>query len=96
MITITENNHGNLSKGTKIVRPLVYGRTIEQKKGKQMTYTVTNKRDNISNEYPSITSALAMVASCWDGAGIVCEVVNNETGEQVEIYRNPLTGWKVA
>jgi hypothetical protein len=61
-----------------------------------MTYTVTNKRDNISNEYTSITSALGMVASCYDGAGIICEVVNNETGEQVELYRNPLTGWKVA
>jgi len=61
-----------------------------------MTYTVTNKRDNISNEYASIQSALGMVASCYDGAGIICEVVNNETGEQVEIYRNPLTGWKVA
>jgi len=60
-----------------------------------MTYTVTNKRDNISNEYPTLTASLAMVASCWDGAGIVCEVVNNETGEQVELYRNPLTGWKV-
>ena len=53
-------------------------------------------RDNISNEYASIHSALAMVASCYDGAGIVCKVVNNETGEQVELYRNPLTGWKVA
>jgi hypothetical protein len=60
-----------------------------------MTYTVTNKRDNISNEYISIHSALGMVASCYDGAGITCEVVNNETGEQVELYRNPLTGWKV-
>jgi hypothetical protein len=60
------------------------------------TYTVTNKRDNISNEYASIYSALAMVASCYDGAGIVCEVVDNETGEQVELYRNPLTGWRVA
>ena len=61
-----------------------------------MTYTVTNKRDNISNEYTSIHSALQMVASCYDGAGIVCEVVDNETGEQVELYRNPLTGWRVA
>ncbi len=61
-----------------------------------MTYTVTNKRDNISNEFISIYSALQMVASCYDGAGIVCEVVNNETGEQVDIYRNPLTGWKVS
>jgi hypothetical protein len=61
-----------------------------------MTYTVTNKRDNISNEYPSLTSAFQMVASCWDGAGIVCEVVDNTTGEQVELYRNPLTGWEVA
>jgi hypothetical protein len=61
-----------------------------------MTYTVTNKRDNISNEYPSIQSALGMVASCYDGAGIVCEVVDNTTGEQVELYRNPLTGWEVA
>jgi hypothetical protein len=61
-----------------------------------MTYTVTNKRDNISNEYPSLTPALAMVASCWDGAGIVCEVVDNTTGEQVELFRNPLTGWEVA
>jgi hypothetical protein len=60
-----------------------------------MTYTVTNKRDNISNEYISIHSALQMVASCYDGAGITCEVVNNETGEQVELYRNPLKGWTV-
>jgi hypothetical protein len=60
-----------------------------------MTYTVTNKRDNISNEYTSITSALGMVASCYDGAGITCEVVDNETGEQVELYRNPLKGWTV-
>ena len=60
-----------------------------------MTYTVTNKRDNISNEYTSIHSALGMVASCWDGAGITCEVVDNETGEQVELYRNPLRGWTV-
>jgi hypothetical protein len=74
----------------------VYDEIIEQKKGKQMTYTVTNKRDSISNEYPSITSALAMVASCWDGAGIVCEVVDNTTGEQVELFRNPLKGWRVA
>jgi len=37
-----------------------------------------------------------MVASCYNGAGIICEVVNNETGEQVELYRNPLTGWEVA
>ena len=59
------------------------------------TYTVTNKRDNISNEYASIYSALGMVASCWDGAGITCEVVDNETGEQVELYRNPLKGWTV-
>jgi len=59
------------------------------------TYTVTNKRDNISNEYASIYSALSMVASCWDGAGITCEVVDNETGEQVELYRNPLKGWTV-
>jgi len=35
-------------------------------------------------------------ASCYDGAGIICEVVDNETGEQVELYRNPLTGWRVA
>ena len=61
-----------------------------------MTYLVTNKRDGISNEYLSIHSALQMVASCFDGAGITCEIVNTETGEQVEIYRNPLTGWKVA
>jgi hypothetical protein len=61
-----------------------------------MTYTVTNKRDEISNEYPTIYSALQMVASCYDGAGIVCEVVNNETGEQVELFRNPLKGWRVA
>ena len=61
-----------------------------------MTYLVTNKRDEISNEYPSIYSALEMVASCYNGAGIICEVVNNETGEQVELYRNPLTGWEVA
>jgi hypothetical protein len=61
-----------------------------------MTYTVTNKRDNISNEYLSLAPALAMVASCYDGAGIVCEVVNNETGEQVELFRNPLKGWRVA
>lgn len=61
-----------------------------------MTYLVTNKRDEISNEYTSIYSALEMVASCYNGAGIICEVVNNETGQQVEIYRNPLTGWEVA
>jgi hypothetical protein len=61
-----------------------------------MTYTVTNKRDNISNEYPSITLALGMVASCYDGAGITCEVVDNTTGEQVDIYRNPLKGWAVS
>ena len=61
-----------------------------------MTYLVTNKRDGISNEYPTIYSALQMVASCYNGAGIICEVVNNETGEQVELYRNPLTGWEVA
>jgi hypothetical protein len=61
-----------------------------------MTYTVTNKKDNISNEFISIHSALQMVASCWNGAGIVCEIVDNTTGEQVEIYRNPLTGWRVA
>ena len=61
-----------------------------------MSYLVINKRDEISNEYPSIYSALEMVASCYNGAGITCEVVNNETGEQVDIYRNPLTGWKVA
>ena len=61
-----------------------------------MTYLVTNKRDNISNEYISIHSALQMVASCWDGAGIVCEVVDNTTGEQVELFRNPLKGWRVA
>ena len=61
-----------------------------------MSYLVINKRDEISNEYPSIYSALEMVASCYNGAGIICEVVNNETGEQVEIYRNPLTGWRVA
>lgn len=60
-----------------------------------MTYLVTNKRDEISNEYPAIYSALQMVASCYNGAGIICEVVNNETGEQVDIYRNPLTGWTV-
>ena len=60
-----------------------------------MTYLVTNKRDEISNEYPTIYSALQMVASCYNGAGIVCEVVDNETGEQVDIYRNPLTGWEV-
>ena len=80
----------------KIVRPLVYDKIIEQKKGKQMTYTVTNKRDEISNEYSSISPALEMVASCYNGIGIVCEVVNNATGEQVELYLNPLTGWKVA
>jgi hypothetical protein len=61
-----------------------------------MTYSVTNKRDEISNEYTSIHSALEMVASCYNGAGIICEVINNETGQQVEIYRNPLTGWEVA
>jgi hypothetical protein len=61
-----------------------------------MTYLVTNKRDNISNEYPSLAGAFSMVASCYDGAGIICEVVNTETGEQVELYRNPLTGWEVA
>jgi hypothetical protein len=61
-----------------------------------MTYLVTNKRDQISNEYISIHSALQMVASCFDGAGITCEIVNTETGERVEIYRNPLTGWRVA
>ena len=61
-----------------------------------MTYLVTNKRDGISNEYLSIHSALQMVASCWDGAGFVCEVLDTQTGQQVEIYRNPLTGWKVA
>ena len=61
-----------------------------------MTYLVTNKRDQISNEYPTIYSALQMVASCYNGAGIICEVVNNETGQQVDIYRNPLTGWEVA
>ena len=60
-----------------------------------MTYLVTNKRDQISNEYPTIYSALQMVASCYNGAGIVCEVVDNETGEQVELYRNPLKGWTV-
>ena len=61
-----------------------------------MSYLVINKRDEISNEYPTIYSALQMVASCYNGAGIICEVVNNETGEQVELYRNPLTGWEVA
>jgi hypothetical protein len=61
-----------------------------------MTYLVTNERDNISNEYDSIHSALAMVASCYDGAGIICKVVDNTTGEQVELYRNPLKGWTVA
>jgi hypothetical protein len=61
-----------------------------------MTYLVTNKRDNISNEYPTIYSALQMVASCWDGAGIVCEVVDTRTGQQVDIYRSPLKGWRVA
>jgi hypothetical protein len=61
-----------------------------------MSYLVINKRDEISNEYTSIHSALEMVASCYNGAGIICEVVNNETGEQVDIYRNPLTGWEVA
>ena len=60
-----------------------------------MTYLVTNKRDQISNEYPTIYSALQMVASCYNGEGIVCEVVDNETGEQVELYRNPLKGWTV-
>lgn len=61
-----------------------------------MTYSVTNKRDQISSEYTSIYSALEMVASCYNGAGIICEVVDNTTGEQVEIYRNPLSGWEVA
>jgi len=61
-----------------------------------MTYLVTNKRDQISDEYTTIYSALEMVASCYNGAGIVCEVVDNATGEQVELYRNPLTGWRVA
>lgn len=61
-----------------------------------MAYSVTNKRDQISSEYTSIYSALEMVASCYNGAGIICEVVDNTTGEQVEIYRNPLSGWEVA
>ena len=60
-----------------------------------MTYLVTNKRDNISNEFISIHSALQMVAACYDGAGITCEVVDTQTGEQVELYRNPLKGWTV-
>jgi hypothetical protein len=75
----------------------VYSETIRTKKKEvKMTYLVTNKRDNISNEYISIHSALQMVASCYDGAGITCEIVDTQTGEQVDIYRNPLTGWKVA
>lgn len=61
-----------------------------------MAYSVTNKRDQISSEYTSIYSALEMVASCYNGAGIICEVVDTLTGEQVEIYRNPLSGWEVA
>lgn len=61
-----------------------------------MTYLVTNKRDEISNEYATLTGAFEMVASCYNGAGIICEVVDNTTGQQVEIYRNPLTGWEVA
>jgi hypothetical protein len=75
----------------------VYSETIRTKKKEvKMTYLVTNKRDNISNEFISIHSALQMVASCYDGAGVVCEVVDTQTGQQVDIYRNPLTGWKVA
>lgn len=61
-----------------------------------MTYLVTNKRDNISNEYLSIHSALQMVEACWEGAGIICEILDTQTGEQVEIYRNPLKGWTVS
>ena len=56
-------------------------------KGKTMTYTTTNHKDNISNTYATLGDALAMATRCYDGAGIIC-TIENENGVPVDYSFN--------
>lgn len=44
-------------------------------------FTCINKRDNITNTYENLRGALGMATSCYEGAGIVCTILDNEGNE---------------
>lgn len=44
-------------------------------------YTCINSRDNITNTYETLAGAFAMASNCYDGAGIVCTILDHEGNE---------------
>ena len=44
-------------------------------------FTCINAKDGITNVYDTLKGALSMATSCYDGAGIVCTILDNEGNE---------------
>ena len=44
-------------------------------------FTCINARDSITKEFATLKEALGMATSCYDGAGIVCTILDNEGNE---------------
>lgn len=41
-------------------------------------FTCINARDSITKEFATLKEALGMATSCYDGAGIVCTILDAE------------------
>lgn len=39
-------------------------------------FTCTNAKDGITNVYPTLSEALSMATRCYDGAGIICTILD--------------------
>ena len=44
-------------------------------------FTCINAKDGITNVYDTLKGALAMATNCYDGAGIVCTILDAEGNE---------------
>lgn len=51
-------------------------------------FTCINARDNVVREFATIKEALGMATNCYDGAGIVCTILD-ENGEKVSYSFTP-------
>ena len=51
-------------------------------------FTCINAKDNITNVYETLSEALGMATRCYDGAGIICTILDGD-GNQVSYHFTP-------
>ena len=51
-------------------------------------FTCINAKDGITNVYETLNEALGMATSCYDGAGIVCTILD-ANGNEIDFHFTP-------